>query len=69
MKYVRNGVGSFSVYDASLNLVGTVNFTDDTDPPPPSKYSSEIAPGRRLRLVKRLTLMISLWITPMRISH
>ena len=26
-------MGSFSVYDASLNLVGTVTFTDDTNSP------------------------------------
>ena len=33
MKFVQNGVGSFSVYDTSLNLVGTVNFTDTTSVP------------------------------------
>jgi len=33
MKWIQNGAGSFSVYDASLNLVGTVNFTDATNVP------------------------------------
>jgi hypothetical protein len=30
MKWVERGKGSFSVYDASLNLVGTVSFINDT---------------------------------------
>jgi hypothetical protein len=30
VKWVEKGTGSFSVYDTSLNLVGTVRFTDQT---------------------------------------
>jgi hypothetical protein len=30
VKWVEKGTGSFSVYDTSLNLVGTVNFTNHT---------------------------------------
>jgi|GEM_PF-2160589 len=30
VKWVEKGTGSFSVYDTSLNLVGTVSFTDGT---------------------------------------
>jgi hypothetical protein len=31
LKHVQGGVGSFSVYDTSLHLVGTVSFTDTTN--------------------------------------
>ena len=33
MQWVQGGTGSFSVYDASLNLVGTVSFTDSINYP------------------------------------
>jgi hypothetical protein len=33
VKWVEGGAGSFSVYDASLNFVGTVDFTDNTNVP------------------------------------
>jgi hypothetical protein len=33
LKFVEGGVGSFSVYDTSLNLVGTTTFTDTSDVP------------------------------------
>jgi uncharacterized protein YjdB len=33
MKWTQNGPGTFNVYDSSLNLVGTVNFTDTFNSP------------------------------------